>query len=59
MEPKCRTGLRKESTLFDEAEAGPGIRFFKENRTQCRSENLSFCSTQIIDFVKVKISLNS
>jgi len=41
-EPECRSGLWKESTIFDEAGAGPGVGFFNANRTRSRSENFSF-----------------
>jgi len=41
-EPECRSGLRKESTIFAEAGARPGVGFLTENRTRSRSENFSF-----------------
>jgi len=57
-EPESRSGLRKESTIFAETGAGPG--FLNENRTWSwsRSENFSFCRSQIIIFIKFKFSLN-
>jgi len=33
-EPECRSGLRKESTIFAKAEGGPGVGFLNENRTR-------------------------
>jgi len=50
----CRSGLRKESTIFAEAGAGPGVGFLNENRIRSwsRSENFSFCRSRIIYFVK-------
>jgi len=33
-EPESRSGLRKESTIFAEAGAGPGVGFLKENWTR-------------------------
>jgi len=53
-EPECRSGLRKESTIFAEAGAGPGVGFFNENRTRSwsRSENLSLYRSRIMNFIK-------
>jgi len=31
--PECRSGLRKESTIFAEAGAGAGVGYLNENRT--------------------------
>jgi len=41
---RSRSGLRKESTIFAEAGAGPGVGIFNENQTRSwtRSENFSF-----------------
>jgi len=46
-EPEFRSG--KESTIFAEAGAGPGVGFLNKNRTRSwsRSENFSFCRSRI------------
>jgi len=46
-EPERRSGLRKESTIFAEAEAGSGVGIFDENRSWTRSENFSFYRSRI------------
>ena len=57
-EPECRSGLRKESTIFAEAGEGPGVGFLNEIRTRSRSENFSFDRSRIINFFNLKFSLN-
>jgi len=59
-EPECRSGLRKEFTIFAEAGAGPGVRFLNVKRTRSwsRSKNFSFFRSRIIYFIKFQLSLN-
>jgi len=59
-EAECQSGLRKESTIFAEAGAGPGVGFLNENWTRSwnKSENFSFYRSRIINFIKFKLSLN-
>jgi len=49
---RSRSGLRKQSTIFAEAGAGPGGGFLNENRSRSWSENFSFCRSRIINFIK-------
>jgi len=53
-EPEKRGGLRMESTILAEAGAVSGVGFLNENRTRSwsRSENFSFYSSRIINFIK-------
>jgi len=59
-EPERRSGLRKESTIFSEARAEPRVGFLNENRIRSwnSSENFSFYRSRIINFIKLKFSLN-
>jgi len=56
-EPESRSGLRKESPIFAEAGAEPGLGFLNENRTRNRSEIFSFYRCRTTDFIKFKLSL--
>ena len=58
--PECRSGLRKESTIFAEAGTWPGGGFWNENRTRSwsRSDNFSFYRSRIMNFIKFEFSLN-
>ena len=60
MEPECRSGFWKESTIFPEAGAGLGVAFLNENRIRSwsRSENFSFYRTRIVNLITFKFSLN-
>ena len=41
MKLECRSRLRKESTIFAEAGAGPGVGFLNENRIRCQAKFLT------------------